>query len=223
MVMLFSSLLSAVGAALTAVAPARTVLAVPVIAQAYNLSCEAASLQMALGFEGVRIGQTSLLKLMRPDYARPDLSGGRVVGWGDPYANFVGDPSGHEYNSTGYGVYYPVVAQAAATAGGAVAWSGTGLTWTRLTDLVRDHHPVVAWVAFDGVRYAESGPFYEYVAWDGRRVPFGPGFEHAVVIAGISADAVLVNNPRWGYQEWLPRQAFLDAFAVFGRMAVALG
>jgi uncharacterized protein YvpB len=219
-VMLFSALLSAFAAAAPS---ARAVLDVPVIAQAYNLSCEAASLQMALAYEGVSAGQASLLAAMKPDDSTPELRGGVVVRWSDPYVNFVGDPAGHEYDSTGYGVYYPVVARVAAAAGGSVAWSGTGLSWTELARHVRVGHPVVAWVAFDGTRYAAGRSLSSYVAWDGRRVPFGPGYEHAVTIAGVDDDSVLVNNPRWGYREWLPRAAFLAAFAVFGNMAVVLG
>lgn len=220
-VMLFSALL----AAFTAASPPseRIVLDVPVIAQTYNLSCEAASLQMALAYEHVRANQAALLGLMHPDDSVPELRDGTVVHWSDPYVNFVGDPAGHEYNSTGYGVYFPVVARVADAVGGTVHWSGTGLGWAELTRLVRSGHPIVAWVAFDGSRYGATRPLSSYQAWDGRRVPFGPGYEHAVTIAGVAADAVLVNNPRWGYREWLSKPAFLSAFAVFGNMAVVLG
>lgn len=219
-VMLFNALLSAVAA----VSPTEpTVLDVPVIAQAYNLSCEAASLQMALAYEQVDADQDALLAQMRPDDARPELRDGAVVRWSDPYVNFVGDPAGHEYDATGYGVYFPVVAQVAAAAGGSVAWSGTGLSWDALARFVRSGDPVVAWVAFDGTRYAGGRALSSYLAWDGRRVPFGPGFEHAVAVAGVDAGSVLVNNPRWGYRQWLPKATFLSAFAVFGNMAVVIG
>jgi len=224
-VMLLAALLSAVQAALAReiAAPARAVLSVPVIAQTYNLSCEAASLEMALAYEGVKAGQAALLAQMRPDGSTPTMSGGRVVRWSDPYANFVGDPAGHEYNATGYGVYYPVVAEVAVAEGRRALWSGTGLAWSQLAGYVRAGHPVVAWVAYDGAAYEASTPLYYYLAWDGRRIPFGPGYEHAVTVAGISDDAVLINNPRWGFQQWLPRATFLSAFAVFGDMAVVVG
>ena len=84
-------------------------------------------------------------------------------------------------------------------------------------------HPVVAWVAFDGARYLAGQRLQTYLAWDGHRVPFGRGYEHAVTIAGADDGAVLVNNPRWGYRQWLPRDAFLAAFATFANMAVVLG
>jgi uncharacterized protein YvpB len=159
---------------------------------------------------------------MNPDYARPQLRAGLVTSWGDPYVRFVGDPNGHEYDHTGYGVYYPVVARVAAAEGAAVRWAGTGLSWAELTALVRDGHPVIVWIAYNGSAYGASGPLYRYTAFDGRSVPYAPGYEHTVVVAGASPDGVLLDNPRWGWRAWLDKSQFLAAIAPFGGMAVAL-
>lgn len=203
--------------------PAGRVLAVPLLAQTWNLSCEAASLQMALAYEGIRVAQSSLLAAMRPDYSRPVQSGGRVVSWTDPYDHFVGDPAGHEYDHSGYGVYYPVVARVAEEFGARVAWAGTGLGWDQLRLLVLSGHPVVLWAAYDGATYGPDGPVYRYRATDGREVVYAPGFEHAVTVSGVGDGGVLLDNPRWGHRDRLSPAGLLAATAPFGGMAVALG
>jgi uncharacterized protein YvpB len=197
--------------------PARHVLAVPLFGQLENLSCEAASLQMALAYLGHPAGQLDILRLMNPDYS------GVVTAWGDPYVRFVGDPNGHEYDHTGYGVYYPVVARVASAEGAAVLWAGTGLSWPRLAGLVAAGHPLIVWIAYDGSAYGVRGPLYSYRAFDGQTVPYAPGYEHTVVVAGLADGAVLLDNPRWGWRAWLDRADFEAAIAPFGRMAVALG
>lgn len=199
------------------------VLDVPLFAQIENLDCEAASLQMALAFSGIRESQPALLAAMRPDFSRPELTQGIVTSWTDPYVNFVGDPSGHEYDHTGYGVYFPVVARVAAEVGAHVLWSGTGLAWAALRSLVVNGHPVVVWIAYDGSTYGAAGPLYRYRATDGREVLYAPGYEHTVVVAGVDGSRVLLDNPRWGWRSWVPEDLFLEAIAPFGGMGVALG
>jgi uncharacterized protein YvpB len=159
---------------------------------------------------------------MAPDYSRPLVQGAAVVSWTDPYDHFVGDPSGHEYDHTGYGVYYPVLVRLARQHGVAVPWGGVGLRWDDLAALVQAGHPVVVWIAYDGSAYRADGPVMTYRATDGRLVPYAPGYEHTVTVAGITRAAVLVNNPRWGRRDWLSRSAFEAAVAPFQGMAVAL-
>lgn len=197
-------------------------LGVPLIAQVLNLSCEAASLEMALAHEGVNVDQRVLLARMHPDYSRPALQSGRVISWSDPYDHFVGDPAGHEYDHTGYGVYYPVVARVAEASGGEVLWAGTGISWDGLESFLESGHPAVVWIAYDGSAYRQDGPVYDYRATDGRTVPYAPGFEHTVVAVAVTQDAVVVDNPRWGRRDRLSRGEFLAAIAPFGGMAVVL-
>ena len=94
-------------------APPSRVLNVPWNKQVYHLSCEEASLRMALAFEGIATTDDAILKIIgtdsRPAYFEP--SG--ALRWGDPYASFVGNPNGSEVALTGYGTYYSTIARAA--------------------------------------------------------------------------------------------------------------
>jgi hypothetical protein len=53
-------------------------------------------------------------------------------------------------------------------------------------------------------------------------VQFGNPYEHSVVIAGVSTDFVLINNPWFGVQ-WISKATFERAYATFNHMAVVLG
>lgn len=196
-------------------------LVVPVIAQRYNLSCEAASLEMALAARGLHASQDEILEFIGADTRPPVLSAGTVVAWGDPFRAFVGDVRGHEYDHTGYGVYAPPIAAAAQHFGARVLRSGSVPAADLYAHLAAGH-PAVAWLPFDGSRYVQTGPVQEYTAWDGRRVPYGPGYEHAVALAAVTDGAVLLDNPRWGFASWLQKPAFERLYAVFGEMAVVL-
>ncbi len=89
----------------------RVLLPIPLIEQKYRLSCEAASIQMALLYKRIELGQDEIMNQI--GYALPKKKythNGRLV-WGDPDAGFVGDVSGHVYvaplgllGATGWGV-----------------------------------------------------------------------------------------------------------------------
>ena len=196
-------------------------LVVPLIAQRYNLSCEAAALEMTLAARGLDISQDEILTFIGADTRPPRLRDGAVVAWGNPFRSFVGDVRGHEYDHTGYGVYAPPIAAAAEHFGARVRASGSVPAAELYADVAAGH-PAVAWVPFDGSRYLQTGPLAAYTAWDGTPVPYGPGYEHAVAVAGVNGGAILLDNPRWGFASWLSKPAFERLYAVFGEMAVVL-
>ncbi|MGH7777452.1 MAG: C39 family peptidase, partial [Candidatus Dormibacterales bacterium] len=189
---------------------------VPFHQQVYELSCEEAALQMALGKEGVQVTQTQLLERIGVDWraAYRDALG---LHWGDPYRSFVGDPNGSEIAMTGYGTYLTTIERVAAEAGGTVVDAGVGMSPATLYGHVLDGHPVVAWVSFDW-RYHAPG---SWIAFDGRRIPSLAPLEHAVAVVGVTPAKVLVDNP-WSGPQWVSRATFEAAFAGLGRMAVAL-
>ena len=96
----------------TTVPPVRK-LAVPYYHQAYALSCEAASLRMALGYYG--IGASDMEILGKIGYA-PQPRDTATNTWQDPNVEFVGDVNG-KLNVTGWGVYAGPVAKAARSFG----------------------------------------------------------------------------------------------------------
>ncbi len=76
-------------------------LAIPFHHQEHTLSCEVASLLMALKYKGANVTESELIQQLPvsdPGPRHPDNT------WGDPNVGFVGDINGKMPN-TGYGVY----------------------------------------------------------------------------------------------------------------------
>ncbi|HEX6348211.1 MAG TPA: C39 family peptidase [Candidatus Dormibacteraeota bacterium] len=194
------------------------------VAQTHHLSCEAAALQMALTHAGITRTQDQLLDLIGLDRQAPELdAGGAVVHWGDPYEKFVGDPDGSEIELTGYGVYAPAVGRAAQGLGAQVLVAGEGVAPAQVYDYVAQQHPVIAWVSMSGHGDYAPKPTTTYVAFDGRQVVFGAGFEHSVVVVGATPDSVQVLDPEPDVgPHTLSRADFEASYQVFGQMAVAL-
>jgi uncharacterized protein YvpB len=195
---------------------ART-LPVPFNRQVYPLSCEAASLQMALAYQGIGASQGRILETIGIDYRAPYTDSAGRFRWGNPYTSFVGSPYGDEASLTGYGTYHSAIARAASSLGGRVLRSGEGISPEEVYSAIIDGHPVVAWVAIDWRRHAPTN----YLTFDGSWVQFGAPYEHAVTVAGVNETSVLVNNPLSGPQ-WVSKGTFEAAYATFGYMAVIL-
>jgi uncharacterized protein YvpB len=192
------------------------ILAVPLYHQRYALSCEEAALRMALAYEGINVSEEQIFSTMGIDYRQPyyDAQGFR---WGDPYAQFVGDPNGSEINHTGYGSYNEAIARTANSFGGHVLASGEWVSPATIYQGVVDGHPAVAWVSFDWAFHNNS----TYIAFDGRPIQFGAPYEHAVVVIGVNGDQLLINNP-WSGQQWVSKATFEAAYSTFKQMAVIL-
>jgi uncharacterized protein YvpB len=114
-------------------------------------------------------------------------------------------------------MYYPTVVKAATQLGGHVLAQGEGITPAQVYEAVLAGHPVVTWVTYQWVILRRQ----DYVAFDGRVIPYaGPG-EHAVTIVGVDATRVLVNNP-WSGQEWVNKTVFERIYQTYNQMAVVL-
>ena len=197
--------------------PTSLVLNVPYYHQQYGLSCEEAALRMALAFEGITVSENQIFNVEGIDWRTAYWDSAGAFHWGDPYDNFVGDPNGSETALTGYGTYWTVIKRTAEALGGGVVAAGEGIPPSELYGQVLAGHPAVAWVSFD-YRYRSNS---HYVSFDGDHVQFGPGWEHAVTVIGVTPDSVLINDP-WNGQGWHSRAEFESAYATFNDMAVVL-
>jgi len=196
--------------------PVSRMLNVPYFHQEHALTCEAAALRMALGKEGISVGEDTLMSAIGIDYSAGYRDSSGALHWSDPYALFVGSPDGSESALTGYGVYYPPVARVAAQYGGTVLLAGEGIGPATVYQQILAGHPVLAWVSYDRTYHA----VYWYQAFDGRSVMFYPT-EHAVTVVGVDAGNVLVNDPILG-TGWWPKSVFESAYATFDDMALVL-
>ncbi len=197
-------------------APDSRVLNVPSYLQVYELSCEEASLRMGLAYEGIATTDAAILEIIGDDTHPATFRNGALT-WGDPYSTFVGNPNGSETALTGYGTYHPTIASAATRLGGHVVASGEGIAPEDLYSAVLAGHPVVAWVTYQWTVPARQ----DYVAFDGRAVPYAGPVEHAVTVVGVNPGEVLVNNPLSGPQ-WIDKATFEATYWVYNRMAVVL-
>jgi uncharacterized protein YvpB len=195
-------------------APVSVTVAVPVQRQVYSLSCEESSLSMVLAFYGRAVSDQDVLQYIGVDLAHPFAG----PGGGDPYVDFVGDPNGSEVRNTGYGVYWPPIQAAAGHFGAPVARAGHGVAPSAVYAAVSAGHPVIVWLTFDLNAHARN----DYVAYDGRSVPYAGPEEHAMVVTGVSDTSVRLNDPDRG-QYWTPRSRFETSYAVYDQMAVVFG
>jgi len=105
--------------------------------QKYRLSCEAASLKMALSAKGINVSEDEIMAKVGFD-PTPHENGI----WGDPNLAFVGDING-KICSTGYGVHWGPVAKAANNWTEAEAFSGWNLE--KLINEIKLGNPIITW------------------------------------------------------------------------------
>ena len=175
---------------------------------------------MALLAKGVDRSENWILAQMGADLRRAVMDQfGDVLRWGDPYATFVGNVNGLEYNGTGYGVYYPPIAMAAGRAGRSTL-AKEGWNPHDLYVEVASGNPAVVWVPVYG--YWQTA-MRTWTAWDGRQIRYTL-VEHAMTLIGVNAAArtVTLNDPNRGYVRTVSMTDFEAAFAKFNNMAVVV-
>lgn len=188
-------------------------LAVPLDFQDYPLSCEAASLKMALAYKGVHASEDQILSYTGVDpVPRQDNI------WGDPYIIYVGDIMGKQ-NSTGYGVYWEPIAKAARV------WRSNSEAFTNwnishLTKEIENGNPVVVWGTIGSNAYQDS-----WYTKDGKYIYAWKG-EHARVVVGFigkpeSPSRIILNDPYVGQLYW-STSSFLSNWNIFGNSGVVV-
>jgi uncharacterized protein YvpB len=195
---------------------AQITIPVPVYKQTMNLDCETASLQMALAYRGHWYSQSYMFQFEHADTRPPIKSAdGTILEWGNPFNGFVGDVNAHEFNGTGYGVYYPMILWIANGLGDPSAVGGTGLSAATVYQALASGHPVQVWVEYQWVRPALG----VWKAWDRTKIHYS-FHEHTVVLSGLSDTSVRVNDPWPGTQYWISKATFEASWADFHNMAI---
>jgi uncharacterized protein YvpB len=184
---------------------------VPYHRQEHALSCEIASLKMALAWAGINVSESDLISSIPVDNT-PRANGV----WGNPYQAFVGNIDG-KMMQDGYGVYWDPIAKA-------------GLRYRR-TEVLRDsslpeliYHlnqkrAVVVW------GYFGRGQRMDWTAPDGGLVRAVNG-EHARVLIGYTGsmtqpENLILLDPIYGEMQW-PVDQFLGNWSQLENGAVAV-
>jgi uncharacterized protein YvpB len=174
---------------------------VPTYAQQRNLSCEYASLVMAMGTYGVWVSEY-------------DLDG--VVGWSEnPHWGYRGDITGWWGNTDDYGVYASALAPVLPSFG----FSGEEFyaqgNPTSLTARLDQGIPVLVWLGLWG----DDG-FYEQAA-DGTPYKLVPGM-HVVVADGYDSGGVYVVDPATGGMKYYDWSTFMTFWNVMDGMGLSV-
>ena len=190
-----------------------TLIDVPPDWQDYPLSCEAASLKMALAAKDISVSEDEIMEKIGYD---PSPHIGNF--WGDPDKAFVGNMYG-EICKTGYGVYWEPVAKASNYWRNSEAFSGW--TLSQLTKEIELGNPVVFWGAI-----LNNGTLTDCSWWyQGKRIK---AFKetHVRTAIGFIGDAenpskIIINDPLSGRVYW-DRADFMKNWAVFGNSGVVV-
>jgi len=177
------------------------------------LSCEAASLKMALVGKKVFVSEDEIMEKIGYDLTRRK---GDV--WGDPHERYVGDIDG-KMCKTGYGVYWDPVAKAAQNWREAEAFSGA--TIEDLTSELKDRNPVVIWGVLPKSSlsscswYTPEGKFI--LAFKDTHVRLAIGF----VGPQDNPSKIIINDPLSGRLYW-STDFFLNNWKAFNNSGVVI-
>ncbi len=204
--------------------------------QAFSASCEAAAAALALRVAGHPVSETDVIAAVSADSRPPELSGGAVVRWGNPWKVFVGHQDGwwpwsryDRGHPTGYGVYAPPMLDAIHRLGAPTAHGGTGVSLAELREAIRAGHPALVWLPsrHDVERVANALATGTWTAWDGTPVTYAL-HEHTQTLLGTDDGGFFVGTPdyQWtpGYPflSYWPDEEFARAFAFLNNMAIIL-
>ena len=189
-----------------------TTLNVPMDYQDKPLSCEAASLKMALNYRGAIVSETDIMNIVGYD---PTIRNGNV--WGDPYTAFVGDINGRQ-DTTGYGVYWDPIARAARTWRNATAF--TGWTSGQAAEQLAAGNPIVVWGVTGGSIARD-----DWITLAGKSILAWHG-EHARTLIGFKGTvsnptSFILNDPVSGRITWTKSQ-FESNWSSFGNAGVVV-
>jgi uncharacterized protein YvpB len=166
---------------------------VPYHRQEHSLSCEIASLKMALNYAGVDVSESELIDKLYFDSPTYKTSGV----WGDPYEGFVGDIDG-KMGRTGYGVYWEPVAHVGSFY--RPTHHFTHMSPQDLANHILNNRPVVVW------GYFGRGSKLAWNTDEGEKVNAVNG-EHARVVIGFTGsrenpEGFHILDPIYGELYW---------------------
>lgn len=190
-----------------------TVLEIPLDWQDHALSCEAASLKMALNYKEVFVSEEEIMKKVGYD---PTPRQNNV--WGDPYETFVGNIDG-KICATGFGVFETALARAAGEWRPAQSFFQWGIQ--DLTREIAQGNPVVVWGTLPNKNLRDCS----WHTKDGRYIK---AFRETHVRLAIgflgspeSPTAIILNDPLAGRLYW-SADYFLQNWSAFDHRGVVI-
>lgn len=191
-----------------------TIIDTPFYWQEHNLSCEAASLRMALVAKGINVQEDDIINKIGVDTTY--IRNGNV--WGNPQNAFVGDVNGKSC-VTGYGVYNQAVAKAANYWRPAEAFLGWKLD--QLIQEIKLGNPVMFW----GVIPVKSLTDCSWYTPDGKYIKAYKQ-THVRLVVGFIGDEnnpskIIIKDPLSGELYW-STQEFLTNWVTYDYTGVVI-
>lgn len=190
-----------------------TLIKIPFHWQEHPLSCEAASLKMALSAKGISVSEDDIMKIIGYD-----LSPRKDNVWGNPNVAFVGNIDG-KICSTGFGVFKEPVAKAASYWRDAEHFSGWNLE--KLVKEIQLGNPVIFW----GVLPTGSLTDCSWQTKDGQYIKAFKETHVRLVIGFVgnpeNPSKIIMKDPLQGDLYW-PVQDFLTNWKVYDYSGVVI-
>ncbi len=191
-----------------------TIIDIPLDWQDYSLSCEAASLKMALNGKGIYVSEDEIMREI--DYDNPLIRKDGL--WGDPHKAYVGDIDG-KICETGYGVFWEPVAKTANLWREAEAFSGWNLE--NLIKEIQLGNPIIFWGVLPIGTLTDC-------SWHTPAGKYIKAYKetHVRLIIGFIGDArnpskIIINDPLSGRLFWSTAH-FLTNWKTFGYSGVVI-
>ncbi len=206
---------------------------IPFYKQIYPLSCEAASLQMALAFFGINKTQDELLYEVgrSKPYNKENTDSGVI--WGDPNYGFVGDVNGKMFNQkdgvssllygTGWGVNNgPIAKIASKYKTESVEIDSANIENIRQS--IKSNKPVIFWHQRDDARKDTL----EYLTPEGKKITMIQN--HVALIRGMRVENInntdiityYINDPLYG-QYSITEENFIKNWNKYNNEIVIVG
>lgn len=183
--------------------------------QDHALSCEVATLKMALAYRGITVDESELITKVGFDPTHRKTKNGELT-WGDPQKAFVGNIDG-KMLVTGYGVYWLPIGRVANNYREAIVFEN----WSEadLISELENGNPVIIW------GYLGSGKPTSWKTEDRKEIR-AVSYEHTFVAHGFSGDSreptgYFVIDPIYG-ETFFARDTFLKKWDAFGRSGVVV-
>lgn len=193
--------------------PEVTMLKIPLDWQDYPLSCEAASLKMALKGKGITVSENEIMGEIGYD-----LTPRQENIWGDPYQSYVGDINGKMCRN-GYGVYWQPVASAAQNYLSAEFFSNWGIE--NLTTEIQLGNSIIVW----GTLIVETPTDCSWHTPEGKYIKAFKETHVRLAIGFIgnqkNPSMIILNDPLAGRVYW-PTAYFLKNWGTFDYSGVVI-
>jgi uncharacterized protein YvpB len=183
--------------------------------QDHSLSCEVATLKMALAYKGTAVEESTLIGKIGVDPVAKQTVNGKLV-WGDPQKAFVGDINGR-MPSTGYGVYWDPIERVGAEYRPTRSISGSSIA--ELVEELQRGNPIIIW------GHLGSGKPFTWQTPENKTIP-AVYYEHTFLVNGIKGsvknpEGFFLIDPIYGQLYW-PLAKFKQHWASLGNSGVVV-